>query len=114
MNSKMRASLIVVGFVSVLLLIAAMVHWVIRPAFQELERSRALRRILPAATEAIMRLFNWRTDRATGQTGTTPIALPSTATPRTSTQTGRLGCFGAGDRRKPERRHLRQGRERHL
>ena len=43
MNYKLRAILtVVVGFAAVLMLIGALVQWVIRPAFQELEHSRAL------------------------------------------------------------------------
>jgi PAS domain S-box-containing protein len=55
MNKKARSIfLVVVGYVSVLLLILALVQWGIRPAFHELESSRALEDS-SRATEAILR-----------------------------------------------------------
>jgi PAS domain S-box-containing protein len=55
MNKKGRSVfLVVVGYVSVLLLIFALVQWGIRPAFHELESSRALEDS-SRATEAILR-----------------------------------------------------------
>jgi PAS domain S-box-containing protein len=55
MNKKARSVLlVVVGYVSVLLLILALVQWGIRPAFHELESSRALEDS-SRATEAILR-----------------------------------------------------------
>ena len=55
MNQKIRSVLVVViGFIAVLLLIAALVQGVIQPAFAELERSRALEDS-SRATEAILR-----------------------------------------------------------
>ena len=55
MNQKFRSVLVVIiGFIAVLLMIAALVQWVIRPAFAELERSRALEDS-SRATEAILR-----------------------------------------------------------